>query len=105
MPENVSRKLSEHIQENSIQGEKRIFTICYLTARYLIRGLGAKLNVNVSPHDLSRYSATYASRNGVPLEVVSKVILRHQDLKTTQIYLGKVTDSEAIRWMDILHEK
>jgi hypothetical protein len=53
--------------------------------------------------DLRRYSAAYASRNGVPLEVVSKVILRHQDLKTTQIYLGKIIDSEAIRWMDNLH--
>ena len=47
----------------------------------------------------------YASRNGVPLEVVSKVNLRHQDLKTTQIYLGKISDSEAIRWMDNLHGK
>jgi len=105
MPENVSRKLSEYIQGNTIQGGDLIFPICYSTARSMIKGLGATLNVNVSPHDLRRYSATYASRNGVPLEVVSKVILRHQDLKTTQIYLGKVTDSEAIRWMDILHEK
>jgi len=63
------------------------------------------LNVHVSPHGLRRYSATYASRNGVPLEVVSKVILRHQDLKTTQVYLGKISDSEAIRWMDVLHGK
>ena len=31
--------------------------------------------------------------------------LRHQDLKTTQVYLGKISDSEAIRWMDILHGK
>ena len=105
MPENVSKKLSDYIQKNTIKGEERIFPICYSTARSLIRGLGAKLNVNVTPHDLRRYSATYASRNGVPLEVVSKVILRHQDLKTTQVYLGKVSDSEAIRWMDILHEK
>lgn len=48
---------------------------------------------------------TYASRNGVPLEIISKVILRHPDLKTTQIYLGKISDTEAIRWMDILHGK
>jgi site-specific recombinase XerD len=48
---------------------------------------------------------TYASRNGVPLEVISKVILRHSDLKTTQMYLGKVTDAEAIRWIDVLHSK
>lgn len=105
MPENVSRKLAEYIKENTLKPEDRLFPICYSTARSLVKRLGAKLNVHVSPHDLRRYSATYASRNGVPLEVVSKVILRHQDLKTTQVYLGKITDSEAIRWMDILHGK
>ncbi len=105
MPENVSRKLAEYIKGRDLQGEERIFPICYSTVRSFIRELGAKLNVHVSPHDLRRYSATYASRNGVPLEVVSKVILRHQDLKTTQVYLGKISDSEAIRWMDVLHGK
>jgi integrase/recombinase XerD len=105
MPENVSRKLAEYIKEKTLQGEARIFPICYSTARSLVKGLGAKLNVHVSPHDLRRYSAAYASRNGVHMEVVSKVILRHQDLKTTKIYLGKISDSEAIRWMDNLHGK
>jgi integrase len=105
MPENVSRKLGEYIKEKVLQGEERIFPICYSTARSLIRKLGRKLNVHVSPHDLRRYSATYASRNGIPLEIVSKVILRHRDLNTTQVYLGKISDSEAIRWMDILHGK
>jgi integrase len=105
MPENISRKLVEYIKEKGLQGEERIFPICYSTARSLIRKLGAKLNVHVSPHDLRRYSATYASRNGIPLEIVSKIILRHRDLKTTQVYLGKISDSEAIRWMDILHGK
>jgi len=33
------------------------------------------------------------------------VILRHQDLKTTQAYLRRVTESEAIRWRDVLHGK
>jgi len=37
------------------------------------------------------------------MEVVSKVLLRHQDIKTTQMYLGKITDTEAIKWMDVLH--
>ncbi len=105
MPENVAKKLTEYVKEKAINGEDRIFPICYSTARSLIKRLGTKLNVRVAPHDLRRYSATYASRNGVPLEVVSKVILRHQDLKTTQVYLGKISDSEAIRWMDVLHGK
>jgi integrase/recombinase XerD len=54
MPENVSKKLADYIKEKSLQGESRIFPICYSTARSLVRGLGAKLNVLVSPHDLRR---------------------------------------------------
>jgi integrase/recombinase XerD len=34
---------------------------------------------------------------------VSKVILRHANLSTTQRYLGKVRDVEAIRWIDNLY--
>jgi integrase/recombinase XerD len=103
MPENISKKLKEYIDSKQLQPEDRVFPICYSTARSMIKRLGAKLNVRVAPHDLRRYSATYASRNGVPLEVVSKVILRHQDLKTIQVYLGRISDVEAIRWMDVLH--
>lgn len=105
MPEQVARRLSEYITRNNFSPDTRVFPICYSTARTFIKKLGMKLNMSISPHDLRRYSATYASRNGVPLEIVSKVILRHQDLKTTQVYLGKVSDQEAIRWMDILHGK
>jgi integrase len=71
----------------------------------MIRKLGEKVGIKLKPHDLRRHSATFASRNGMPLEIISKVLLRHQNLKTTQVYLGKVSDSEAIRWMDILHGK
>jgi integrase/recombinase XerD len=47
--------------------------------------------------------ATYASRSGTPVEIVSKVILRHANLSTTQIYLGKVNDLEAMRWIENLY--
>jgi len=105
MPEQVAKRLSEYITHKGLSPDTRIFPICYSTARTFIKKLGSKLHITLSPHDLRRYSATYASRNGVPLEIVSKVILRHQDLKTTQVYLGKVSEHEAIRWMDILHGK
>ncbi|MFZ3114212.1 MAG: site-specific integrase [Syntrophales bacterium] len=105
MPDSVSKKLAEYIKDKGLQSDDRPFPICYSTARTLVRWLGEKVKVRISPHDLRRYSATFASRNGVPLEVVSKIILRHQDLKTTQVYLGKVSDTEAIRWVDILHGK
>jgi len=103
MPEQIAKRLHDYIQQENLTAGDRLFPICYSTARTLIKSLGGRLNVVLTPHDLRRYSATYASRNGVPLEIVSKVILRHQDLKTTQTYLGRVTDSEAIRWMDVLH--
>jgi integrase len=105
MPEQIAKRLNEYIKAKDLSENDRIFKICYSTARVIVKRLGERLNIDVSPHDLRRYSATYASRNGVPLEIVSKVFLRHQDLRTTQIYLGKVSESEAIRWMDVLHGK
>jgi integrase/recombinase XerD len=40
----------------------------------------------------------------VPLEVVSKMILRNKNLSTTQRYLGKVTDTEAMKWIDRIYD-
>lgn len=54
--------------------------------------------VSLKPYDLRRHAATYASRSGVPIEIVSKIILRHANLSTTQRYLGKVSDTEAIHF-------
>ncbi len=105
MPEQVANRLREYIERENLSPDDTIFPICYTSARSLIRHLAKKINIELKPHDLRRHSATYASRNGMPLEIVSKVILRHRDLKTTQIYLGRVSDPEAIRWMDVLHGK
>jgi len=37
------------------------------------------------------------------IEIVSKVILKHANLSTTQRYLGTVSDVEAMRWIDNLY--
>ncbi len=105
MPEQIANRLFEYIHIQNLSIEDTLFPICYSTARLLIIRLAKRINIDMTPHDLRRHSATYASRNGVPLEIVSKVILRHRDLKTTQIYLGRVSEPEAIRWMDVLHGK
>jgi integrase len=105
MPETVADRLKTYAGSQNIRPDDRLFPICYSTARSLIKRLGDKMNVQIRPHDLRRHSATYASRNGVPLEVISKVILRHQDLTTTQMYLGKISETEALRWMDVLRGK
>jgi integrase len=105
MPETVATRLRGYIEAEGILSDNRLFPICYSTARSFVKRLGENMNVKIRPHDLRRHSATYASRNGVPLEVISKVILRHQDLKTTQMYLGRISEVEALRWMDVLHGK
>jgi len=105
MPEQIAKRVDKYIRLKNLSSDKRLFPISYSTARSMIKRLGSKLNLEIAPHGLRRYSATYASRNGIPLEIISKIILRHQDLKTTQVYLGKISESEAIRWMDILHGK
>ena len=105
MPEQVANRLKTYIQKEGMREHDRVFNLCYTNARTMINKLGEKVGIKLNPHDLRRHSATFASRNGVPLEIISKVLLRHQNLKTTQVFLGKVSDSEAIRWMDILHGK
>ena len=72
----------------------------YTGARQIVKKAGRRIGIELSPHDLRRHAATYASRAGAPLEIVSKVILRHANLSTTQRYLGKVSDTEAIRWIE-----
>jgi integrase len=69
----------------------------------MVRKAGAMVGVHLRPHDLRRHAATYASRAGVPVEIVSKIFLRHSNLSTTQYYLGKVSDTEAIRWIENLY--
>lgn len=58
------------------------------------------MGINLRTRDLRRHAATYASRSGTPVEIVSKVILRHANLSTTQRYLGRVSDTEAMRWIE-----
>lgn len=56
----------------------------------------AKFRDHFPDHDLASIS---------PEEVLSfsKVILRHANLSTTQRYLGKVSDVEAVRWIENLY--
>ena len=82
--------------------KQMIFPICYGAARAMVGKAGKLVGIRLRPHDLRRHAATFASRSNVPLEIISKIILRHSSLKTTEIYLGKVSDTEAIRWIENL---
>jgi integrase len=69
----------------------------------MVKKAGEMVGVRLRPHDLRRHAATYASRSGVPIEIISKIILRHANLSTIQMYLGKVSENEAMRWIENLY--
>ena len=69
----------------------------------MVEKAGNLVGIHLHPHDFRRHAATFASRSGVPLEIVSKIILRHTNLSTTQMYLGKISDVEAIRWIENIY--
>jgi integrase/recombinase XerD len=103
IPLKLATRLKGYIQNNGIEHEQRIFPLSYPAARMIVKKAGDLVGIDLCPHDLRRHAATYASRSGTPLEIVSKVILRHSNLSTTQLYLGKVSGLESIRWIDTLH--
>jgi len=103
IPQKVAERLKEYQKENCTDHDQRIFQICYEAARSIVRKAGNQAGIKLRPHDLRRHAATHASRSGVPVEIVSKVILRHSNLAVTQRYLGNVSDTEAMRWIDNLY--
>jgi integrase len=103
IPQKLADRLKEYIREKGIEPEERIFPITYTAARVMVKKAGLLARVHLRPHDLRRHSATFASRSGVPIELVSKIILRHANLSTTQRYLGKVSDVEAMRCIENLY--
>ena len=103
LPQKVADRLRTYIREKGINPDARIFPLTYAAARLIVKKAGNLVDIHVRPHDLRRHAATYASRSGTPLEIVSKVLLRHSNLSTTQRYLGKISDAEAMRWIDNLH--
>ncbi|RJP88925.1 MAG: site-specific integrase [Desulfobacteraceae bacterium] len=103
IPNRIADRLKDYIRQKDIQPHQRIFPICYEAAREMVAKAGDVVGIHLRPHDLRLQAATYASRSGVPIEIVSKVILRHSNLSTTERYLGKITDVEAMKWIDTLY--
>ncbi|MDX2454074.1 site-specific integrase, partial [Desulfosarcina sp.] len=103
IPQKVADRLREYALQVCNSSNDRIFPISYEAARLMVIKSGKLVGIKLRPHDLRRHSATYASRSGVPIEIVSKVILRHANLSTTQRYLGTISDAEAIRWIENIY--
>ena len=103
IPQKVADRLKEYVKTKNIGLHERIFPICYEAARSVVLKAGTLVGIHFRPHDLRRHAVTYASRSGVPLEIVSKIILRHSNLANTQIYLGRISDSEAFKWIETIY--
>ena len=86
IPQRVTDRLKMYIKAESIEPDQRIFPITYPAARMVVKKAGKLVGIDLNPHDLRRFAATYASRSGMPLEIVSKIILRHQNLSTTKSF-------------------
>jgi hypothetical protein len=52
----------------------------------MVQKAGNMVGIRLRPHDLRRHAATYASRAGFPIEIISKIILRHANLSTTKSF-------------------
>ena len=100
----ISERLRNHIRDLNIAPSERIFPMSYNGARLVVKRSGKSRGLDLTPHDLRRHAATFASRSGVPMEVVSKIILRHRNLSTTQRYLGKVSEAEAASWIGRIYK-
>jgi integrase/recombinase XerD len=103
IPQKVADRLKAYVENQKIGLQNRIFPICYEAARSVVMKAGKLVGIHLRPHDLRRHAATFASRSGVPIEIISKLILRHSNLSTTQIYLGKISDSEALKWIETIY--
>jgi len=103
IPKKVAERLKEYIRAKNLGPHRRIFPFGYSRARDIVIEAGKLVSIQLKSHDLRRHAATFTSRSGTPIEIVSKVILRHANLATTQRYLGKITDVEAVRWIENLY--
>ena len=103
IPQKMADRLKDYIKTQNIGLHERIFPICYEAARSVVLKVGRLVGIHLRPHDLRRHAATFASRSGVPLEIISKIILRHSNLSTTQIYLRRISDTEALKWIETIY--
>jgi integrase len=103
IPQKVADRLQEYARQKCKNPNDRIFPISYEAARIMVIKAGQMVGIHLRPDDLRRHAATHASRSGIPIEIISKIILRHANLSTTQLYMGKISDTEAIRCIENLY--
>ena len=64
---------------------------------------GKRAGIYLRLHDLRWHAATFASRFGVLIGIISKIILCHANWSTTQIHLWNINDIEARNRIETLY--
>jgi len=99
----VVDRLRDYIRKNGFRRGTTGFSRSGIPARAIVKKAGRLIGTDLKPHDLRRHAATFASRAGAPLEIVSKIILQHANFSTTKRYLGRISDEEAIQWVENIY--
>ena len=72
----IADSLYDCIRETGLRPEQRIFPVGYTGDSHTVQRAGRRIGIEIRPHDLRHHTATFTSRSGAPLEIMSKVILR-----------------------------
>jgi integrase len=73
IPKKIADRLREYITYGNIEDGSRVFPLGYTRALEIVKNAGKLINVILKPHDLRRHAATYASRSGVPIEMIKQI--------------------------------
>jgi len=76
IPKKVADRPKEYIRGKGIKPDERIFLITHSAPQGgTVIKTGKLVGIELRPHDLRRHAATFASRAGTPLEIVSNPTL------------------------------
>lgn len=80
LPQKVAERLKKYISDHGIEPGARIFPISYAAAKIIDKKADDLVDIPLKPNDLRRHAATYTSRSGTPIVIISKILLGHSSL-------------------------
>lgn len=103
LPARLHQQVIDFIRDQDLQPGDKVFPVSYSSVHRRLKKAATHVGIKVSPHDLRRSSATYLIRRGVPIDIVSRVYLRHGSIQITERYIMHAKEDEAQRWLDTIH--
>ncbi len=99
----MCRPMSPGFSSTAMFVKSNRYRITRRTVSDMIMSLSRRAGLqHITAHTLRGSCATFLMENGMELELV-QALLGHRSLSTTQTYLGKVSDVEALRWIENIY--